>query len=344
MKLEVVDWVKIVVSGIPRGYHQPRADGNWLTEEHAARITSVAPSIELLEIPPDRIRSTCLDGIDVALVEGGNRTHYDGELDWQDYLELFVPSLRWVQICSTGFGDNITQQIMDGSVVLTNSPGVYTVPLAESVLAAMLEHAKNLRKRIRNQEIRRWSQIPNAELYGQSVLIIGLGRIGLHVARLCKAFGMRVVGVRRSAGLHDCVDLVTTPDQMRAHLARADYLVMALPLTADTKNMLTAEDFRLMKHSAYVINIGRGMTVDEDALLEALQLGEIAGAYLDVFSEEPLPAGHAFWGMNNVFVVPHDSHSSPLIGDRLVDMFCDNLRRYVAGLPLCNRCDPSRGY
>lgn len=336
--------MKIVVSGIPRGYHFPRPDGTWLQERHREQIESVSPGIHLVEVPPEGVRDADLDGTEVVLAEGGNRTHYPGELDYEDYQRLFVPSLEWVQLCSTGFSDNINQHILDGSVTLTNAPGLHTSAIAESVIAAMLEHAKRFRQRRLDQAERRWRQRRGDELLGRTVLIVGLGRIGRRVAGLCRAFGMRVIGTRKRAEELPGIDLVFPPEELVRRIPEADYVVMAAPLTPETENMLDAAGFEAMKESAYLVNVGRGGTVSEAAMLSALRAHRIAGAYLDVFVEEPLPADHELWDMDNVFIIPHDSHSSPRIGDRMVHIFCDNLERYFRGEPLRNTCDPAAGY
>ena len=130
--------VKVVVSGIPRGYQHPRPDGNWLQEKHREKILGVSSEIELLETPAYRVSGDM--NAEVVLAEGGNRVHYPGELDWEQYLRFFTPSLKWVQLCSTGFSDNITPEVIAGRVTLTNAPGLHTVPIAESVVTAMLAH------------------------------------------------------------------------------------------------------------------------------------------------------------------------------------------------------------
>ncbi len=334
--------LRIVVSGIPRGCQTARPDGNWLSPAHRAQIEAIAPRIELIEMPAGWLEP--LDGAEVVLAEGGNRVHYPGELDLADYLRFFTPSLRWMQLCSTGFSDNITPQVLDGSVMLTNAPGIHTVPIAESVLAAMLDHAKRLHARRVHQQSRMWQSVPADELSGRTALIVGLGRIGSRVSQLCRAFGMRVIGVRRTgAGVGADVEVVG-PDALRARLPEADYVVMAAPLTPQTAHMIGAAELSVMKPTAYLINVGRGATVDEDALVRALAERRIGGAYLDAFADEPLPPEHPFWALENVLLVPHDSHSSPHIADRMVALFCDNLRRYAAGEPLLHVCDPARGY
>jgi phosphoglycerate dehydrogenase-like enzyme len=332
----------IAVSGIPRGYQFPRADGNWLQEHHKKQIFDAASGIELIEIPADQVKDVA--GVEILLAEGGNRVHYPGELDRRDYEAFFTASLKWVQICSTGFSDNVTREIIDGRVTLTNAPGLHTLPIAESVLAAMLDHAKNLAQRRIDQRGHLWRRLNNGELNGARVLIIGLGNIGKAVAAFCKAFGMTVVGTKRRVEPVDNVDMVFPAHQLEDHLACADYIVIAAPHTRDTESMLAERAFSVMKPSAYLINVGRGQIVDENALIAALDQRRIAGAYLDAFNREPLNDDHAFWNMTNVLVVPHDSHSSPFIGDRMIDMFCENIRRYMAGEQLHNVCDPDRGY
>ena len=334
--------LKVAVSGIPRGYQFPRPDGNWLSEHHRRQILAVSPRIQLMEIPAHEVTGGA--DIEVLLAEGGNRVHYPGELDRKDYEAFFSDSLKWVQLCSTGFHDNITDAVAGGRVVLTNAPGLHTVPIAESVLAAMLGHAKNLQARKIDQRAHTWRRLDNDELNGRIVLIVGLGRIGQAVARLCRAFNMRVIGTRRRPEPVADVDVVFPAEALAEHLPAADYIVIAAPHTPLTENLLDAGAFAAMKTSAYLVNVGRGQVIDEAALVAALEEHRIAGAYLDAFNQEPLDEGHAFWDMEEVLVVPHDSHSSPCIGDRMVDIFCSNLRRYVAGAPLMNICDVEKGY
>lgn len=334
--------IRVAVSGIPRGYQFPRPDLNWLQDKHIEQIKSISPEIELIEVPPDKVLTSA--DFEVVLAEGGNRTHYHGELDWEDYQRFFTSELRWVQLCSTGFSDNITPAVLDGSVTLTNAPGIHTYPIAESVITAMLDHAKKLKQRRIDQGKHLWSQLKCDELYKRTVLIIGLGNIGKRTAQLCKAFDMRVLGTKRRVEPVENVDHVFPVSELRDHLPLVDYVVVAAPLTQETRYMLGMPEFKAMKKSAYYINIGRGAVADEPALIKALEEDWISGAYLDALEVEPLPSDHPFWDMENVLLVPHDSHSSPYIGDRIVDIFCDNLKRYVAGEKLSHICDPNKGY
>lgn len=334
--------IRVAVSGIPRGYQYPRPDLNWLQEKHVQQIRAISPEIELIEVPPNRVPKD--PDYEVVLAEGGNRTHYHGELDWLDYQKFFTPSLKWVQLCSTGFSDNVTPQVQDGSVTLTNAPGIHTYPIAESVITAMLDHAKLLKQRRIDQGAHSWNQLKCDELYHRTVLIIGLGNIGRGTASLCKAFEMQVIGTKRRVEPVDNVDHVFPVDELRKYLSMADYVVVAAPLTPDTRYMLGEEEFRAMNENTYFINIGRGAVAYEPALIRALEENWISGAYLDAFEVEPLPEDHVFWDMKNVLLIPHDSHSSPYIGDRVVDIFCKNLERYVKGEQLRYICDPSKGY
>ena len=247
-------------------------------------------------------------------------------------------------LCSTGFSDNITPEIMRGDVILTNSPGIHTIPIAESVVAAMLDHVKRLRERREDQGRHLWRQLNCSELFGGTALLIGLGNIGRRVAQLCKAFDMRVIGTKRTVEPVDNVDIVFPSEELMDHLPCADFVVVAAPLTPLTENMIGEAEIGAMKETSYLINVGRGRIVDEEAMTRALRERRIGGAYLDCHVVEPLPTDHPLWDMENVFVIPHDSHSSPFIGDRIIEIFCENLRRYVKGEPLINVCDPTRGY
>jgi phosphoglycerate dehydrogenase-like enzyme len=176
------------------------------------------------------------------------------------------------------------------------------------------------------------------------MVIIGTGHIGTATARLARAFRMRVVGVRRDQRPAESFDGVVGPGELRAVLAEADFVVIACPLTPETEGMLGPAEFAALKPGAYLLNVSRGKVVQEAALLAALATGRLGGAYLDAHAQEPLPPDHPFWTTPGVTVIPHDSHSSPYIGDNIVALFCDNLRRYLAGEPLRNVVDRTRGY
>jgi phosphoglycerate dehydrogenase-like enzyme len=249
-----------------------------------------------------------------------------------------------MQACSSGVSHILGTGLLAGDVILTNAAGVHADALAESTLAAVLLHAKRLRKRIENQQTRTWEELHCDELRGKTLTVLGTGNIGSAVARLASAFRMRLVGVRRNPRPTEYFEQVIGPADLPAVLTDTDYLVIACPLTPETEGMIGAAELDAVKPGAYLINISRGKVVQQQPLLAALGSGKLSGAFLDAHAEEPLPVEHPFWDAPGVTVIPHDSHSSPHIGDNIVDLFCDNLRRYLAGEPLRNVIDRERGY
>jgi phosphoglycerate dehydrogenase-like enzyme len=189
-----------------------------------------------------------------------------------------------------------------------------------------------------------WEELHCDELRGRVMVVLGTGNIGSAVARLAQAFRMRLIGVRRNPRPTEHFDSVVGPAELRDVLGEADYLVIACPLTAETEGMIGPAELAAIKLGAYLINVSRGRVVQQAALLDALHSGRLSGAFLDAHAEEPLPQNHPFWDVPGVTVIPHDSHSSPYIGDNIVDLFTDNLRRYLAGEPLRNVIDRERGY
>jgi len=240
-------------------------------------------------------------------------------------------------------------ELRRSDVILTNASGVYGVPIAEQVLGVMLALARQLHTCVREQSAGRW---PGPAVRGKvdvlerkTCVILGLGDIGTEVARRAKAFRMTVIGIRRRpVSKPPEVDELVGPDRLAEVLPRADYLVVALPLTEATRHIIDAEALALMKPSAYIFNVGRGAAIDEPALIRALQEGRLAGAGLDVFEKEPLPEDSPLYQMENVIITPHSSGGSPYNRERLLDLFCPNLQRYLAGQPLLNVVDKEAGY
>lgn len=338
--------VHVVVAGVPRSYQQPQADGRWLTAEHIVRIASVSPRIDLVHTTRAELERGIVPdpAPEVLLIEASGDEPYLDEITAQGFARLVTPRLRWAQSCSSGIGHILNLNLLDDSVVLTNAAGVHANALAESVMAGMLLHAKRLPERMERQKQRRWEELHCAELRGQTICIIGTGHIGGATARLASAFGMRVIGVRRHPRATEHIDRCVAPEALRDALREADYVVIACPLTPETEGLLGPAEFAALKPGAYLLNVSRGKVVQEDALLAALADGMLGGAYLDAHAQEPLPHDHPFWDAPGVTVIPHDSHSSPLIGDNIVALFADNLRRYIDGMPLRNVVDRTRGY
>jgi phosphoglycerate dehydrogenase-like enzyme len=264
-----------------------------------------------------------------------------------------APRLKWVHSSATGVGSLLTPEMVASNVIVTNSRGVHATPMAEHVLTLMLALARKLPLAVRRQRERRWAQQevyegapPVYTLRGRRLGVIGLGAIGSEVARLALAVGMRVSAVRRrvDAPHPEGLDRVYAPDQLHLLLAESHIVVVAVPLTRDTRGLIGARELRTMQPSAFLINVGRGKVIDEPALAEELAKGTIAGAALDVVAHEPLDPESPLWSLDNVLITPHVSTARHDFWDAVVDLFADNLTRYRAGQPLNNVVDKRAGY
>ena len=261
-----------------------------------------------------------------------------------------APKLRWVQYFATGIEEFVGADILSAHFTFSNVTGTTAQAIAEHCFMFMLMFTKRAPLWMEHQKSHDYERRPVLPDFfeGKTVGILGMGTIGLEVARLSKAFGMRVLATRRSArsrttGEGD-VDQVYPPGETRELLAESDFVVLALPMTPETRRVIDEAALRVMKPTAYLINVGRGGLVDETVLVRALESGEIAGAGLDVFGEEPLPADSPLWDAPNLLMTPHVS--GDLIDHRVrtARFFCEQLRRYLAGEPLRNVIDPERGY
>ncbi|GAB3457395.1 D-2-hydroxyacid dehydrogenase [Actinophytocola sediminis] len=254
-------------------------------------------------------------------------------------------SVRWVHAASAGVNHLLSDSVKVSDVVITNSRGVFDEPMAEYVLALVLAFAKDLPTTIRLQHERQWRHRETESLGGRRALVAGTGPIGRAIGRKLAAVGLHVTGIGRTPRAED-PDLgsVLAMDQLPDALAPADYVVLAAPLTDGTRGMIDAAALRAMKPTARLINVGRGPLVEQDDLVAALRAGEIAGAALDVFANEPLPTDSPLWTTANVIVSPH--MSGDVVGWRaeLVALFLDNLTRYLDDRPLRNVVDKQHGY
>lgn len=257
-----------------------------------------------------------------------------------------LPRIRWLHSFSAGVDKILTPEVAHSSVVLTNSSGIHATPIAEHIMALCLMFARGFVKAAHAQQKAEWKKDNTLrELRDSRVLIVGLGAIGRETARLAHQFGARVDATSRSGkDKPDFVERLEKAEQLDALLPEADFVVITLPGTPETEHIFNASKFALMKQSAVLINIGRGSIVHEADLIDALQEGVIAGAGLDVFEKEPLPAESPLWHMENVVVTPHHSGLSHRYMDRAIERFCDNLRAYLAGDPLPNEVDKRLGY
>lgn len=261
-----------------------------------------------------------------------------------------APRLRWVQGHWAGVDHVIGAPLFAaGNVLLSTAAGVHAINMAEHALMMMLALAHRMPEFFDMMAKKRWRREAQPympmELHDASLGLIGYGAIGREIARMAQALGMRVSALRRSPSA-ETQDGVGFYPRERLHemLGQSDFVVVATPLTPDTRHMLDARALAAMKTGAYLVNIGRGAVIDEAALIEALRAGPVAGAALDVFEVEPLPADSALWTMSNLILSPHVSGITPRYEQRVMAIFADNLRRFQDGHPLLNQVDFTRGY
>jgi len=258
-----------------------------------------------------------------------------------------TPRLKWIQTISTGVERILTPEIVNSPVVVTNMSGIHEVTIAEFVLMLVLMFVKGAPRSFRQQIEGRFKWFPMDVLTGKTVGIVGFGRIGREVARVVRFFDMKVVATRRTAQVGDVeenADLLLPLVRLHELLERSDFVVLALPLTDESRNLIGEAELKAMKPTARLINVSRGAIVDEQALIRALQEGSIGGAGLDVFVQEPLPADSPLRRMENVIFSPHVSGDIAEYDVGAARLFAENLRRYLSGMPLLNVVDKARGY
>ena len=273
-----------------------------------------------------------------------------------DRLPERAPCLRWIQFSSSGVAAVVQATgLADADVVVTNAAGIHARPLAEFVLLAMLYFAKRMPRARADQRAHRWRRFAVDTLPGKTLGVVGLGRVGAEVARVAQAAGMRVVATRRTTWTETAAQRGTRtaepesptihpPSYLPTLLAESDYVALTVPLTGETSGLIGERELGLMKSGAVLINVARGQVVDQPALVRALRSGRLAGAALDVFTTEPLTPESPLWDLPNVLVTPHSMSTALDENERVVHLFCQNLRRYLAGQPLANVFDRRRGY
>lgn len=319
------------------------------------RIRAAAPGSRLVMISVEGLADGPVEDVEV-LLRGFIAA------DAFDRLLARTPRLSWVHSATAGVERVLTPGSRGRDLVITNARGVFSQPIAEYCLLMILAISRRLPQLLELQRERTWQPLEGAELSDVTVGVVGLGSIGRAVAALASSFGCRVIATRRRSDAGSAfapgeepaegqpsapaleLDRVLGPDGLPELLAESDFVVLAAPLTPATENMIDASALEAMKPGAWLINIARGRLIDERALLGALRDGQIGGAVLDTFRDEPLPPSSPFYDLDNVIVTPHTSWSSGRVLDRSVELFCANLRRYAAGEPLLNVVDPTAGY
>ncbi len=270
-------------------------------------------------------------------------------LDCPSNLPTLAPRLQWVHRAGAGvdhFGPGGGTGLWESAVHITTLGGFNSRAIAEFTLGLMLNQVKRFPQFTRAQDKKLYERAQGSSLAGKKVGIVGLGRIGAETARLCKAFGMTVVASRRSPTPEPPpnVDRLLGPDGLDELLAGADFVVLALPLLPEYDGFFGEHAFKQMKKTGVLVNIARGALVDDGALIKAIQTGEIAGAALDTFREEPLPSSSPLWDLPNVTITPHAAASVTDYALEAAKEFAENLRRYIAGEPLLNLVDRQKGY
>jgi phosphoglycerate dehydrogenase-like enzyme len=333
--------------------------GSYLEEEHVQSIREVDAKLRVLYredlVPPPRWPGDHIGPPEWRRSEEGEEellallrqaeVLYDFPRGHVKDLVRVAPKLRWVQASTAGAGEIAERAgLQNTDVIVTTASGVYSGPLAEFVMMALLQHVKDLDRLRRVKDEKRWRETHTDTLRGKTLVVVGMGNIGRAVAERSRPFGMRVVGVKRTVREDDAAwgyadELYGTRDLYPA-LREADYVVVTLPGTPETHQLLDEEAISAIKQGAYFVNVGRGQIVDEDALIEALRSERLSGAALDVFKEEPLPEESPLWDLENVIVSPHSTDNVPGLTNELqTALFRDNLRRYLNEDPLLNELD-----
>lgn len=300
-----------------------------LDEAYRERLASGFPEHEFLHLRSDSNGVGIEQGsaAEVLLYWGINKAAYPA-------LQRLMPSLAWIHVPWVGTDWLVTERVRSGELQLTNSPGAASQPVAEYVLAVMLADLKQLHAQRANQLARHWSKDATREAGGRRLLIVGLGSIGRRCLQMAAMLDMRVRAVTRTPAPVPGCEAVLPMARLHDELGQADYVLVTLPATADTRDMFSRDAFAAMRRDACFINIGRGEVVDEGALIAALREGLLRCAYLDVVRQEPLPHDSPMWLARGLYLTTHIASSTPERFDRSFALFTDNLRRRTAGQPL----------
>lgn len=307
-------------------------------DAHRERLRAGFPDVRFVvlgdagSVPPEGAGATAL--LRVALTKPDLSSALDA-----------APDVRWVHTSTAGFDWALVPEILERSITLTRSAASYAIPIGEFTITLIAALAKRLPELAQAQRDRRWASLEPLELADLTVGVVGAGGIGREVAWRCNALGMRVIGTKREASPQEHFHDVLPASALHELLAQSDVVVVACPLTPETRGLIDARALAAMRSSAYLINVARGPIVVEADLVAALEAGTIAGAAMDAFDEEPLPETSPLWDAPNFVVTPHTSFKSPRNLDRILAEFEDNLRRFQAGQPLTNALrDAALGY
>ena len=307
-------------------YHR-RAD------ELRALIAAAVPDLDIATGFDDAILERHVDSADAVIA-------------WKLPLEVLprAKRLRWIQLTSAGAEQLLPARDMLRDVVVTNTRGIHVDLMADYALGVLVMLQWDFPRMLRDQQARTWDQRLALPLAGRTLGVVGAGAIGGEIVRRAAAFGMDVIAVRRTPGAVEGAREVVTAGRLRQALPQCDFVVLVVPVTDATRGMIGAAELHAMKRTAFLVNIARGSVVDEAALITALRQGVIAGAALDVFDEEPLPADSPLWALPNVILTPHVAGEPADYARRVADVFLDNVARWRRQEPLRNVVDFERGY
>lgn len=328
------------------------------TDDQVNRVRAVSPQLEVVQ---KSVRENW-DGMDTAEFFDGDEEILYGFMPPRNLAA--APRLKWVQLHSAGINHLVGHPILKSDVLITTSSGVHATPIGEFVITMMLALARHVPHMAWLQDRgewpeHRWKTFLGTELRGKTLGVVGYGSIGRETARIAKqGFGMRVLaltrgGDQRDRGYHEpgvgdpegqLPDVWFNRAQLHDLLAQSDFVLVGTPLTDATRNLIGEAELRAMKPTAFIVNIARGGIVSEAALVHALKENWIAGAGLDVFEKEPLPAESELWKLQNALIAPHVSAATPHYDDRVVELFSENLRRYLRGDELLNLVNREKGY
>ncbi|MFD1706167.1 D-2-hydroxyacid dehydrogenase [Siminovitchia sediminis] len=307
-----------------------------MPDEHVERIKEIVdmpvlvdPNLENLIAP--------LDQVEILITYGLENINAD--------LLDRMPALRWIQVFQTGVEHIALDAVSERGIMLTNVRGIYNSPMSEYVMSIVLYVTRDIERFIRNQKLRKFDRTKLVdEVKGKTMGIFGTGTIGQEVANKAKAFDMKVLGFNTSGRPVEPFDEVYTWNSKDEMLRQCDFVVLLLPETEQTRNFISKKELKLMKEDAYLINIGRGPLIDDNALIQSVVNGDIKGAALDVFDEEPLPEDSPLWDVENILITPHLSGKSVRFFERSINIFEENYPAYKNGKELTFLIDPVRGY
>jgi len=313
-----------------------------LSSVYVEKIRSVSPTVEVVQ-SADKDEALCLiKDADILFAGFFSKDLFSA-----------AKGLKWIQAWGAGVDRILLPEVVNSRVIVTNAGGIHPTPISEHVIGLILCLSRKLHLFIRNQSEKKWLRYESddpqeqvEELTDKTVGIVGLGRIGTEIARKAKCLGMRVVAIKRDPSTPGTVglDRLLHPRDLNVLLSESDFVVLSLPLTKETQGMIGEAQLRSMKRTGYLINVSRGKIVQEDKLIEALRQGWIAGAGLDTFENEPLPESSDLWGFKNVIITPHIAGLTPYYEERLTNIFCENLNRFMHEEPMINVVDKKLGY